>query len=622
MTMKLEQRIGFWGVFSIAVGAMISSGLFVLPALAFQKAGYRAILAYGLASILVIPALFSKAELSTAMPKSGGSYFFIHRSLGPLFGTFAGISGWFSLSLKSAFALLGIGIFLAPMVPNLGIFTVKGIAIFCVILFTAVNLLGSKESARFQIIFVIILLLLLSIYIVAGLVFPRPVPYSEGGQSFSILSFLSLTGMIFVSYGGLTKVASIAEEVNNPGRNIPLGMISAYIVVSLIYLLAIDVTYRNVATEILFSSEMPLSAGGAAVLGGFGFIALSIAGLLAFITTGNAGLLAASRSPFAMAEDNLIPRWFAKVDLKRKTPTFAVLLTSVFMISVLIFLDLENLVKVASTMKLILFALTSVSVIMIRALKLPSYRPVFTSPGFPWVQIIGVVVYLTLIPLMGLLPILVSLIFFAASVLWYLLYSKNRIRKDDNLIEIAGKAASDHVQSSGLQEELKNILMNRDGIIEDRFDLLIKDAPIIHIAKAIDQDELFTLISDKMASSLGIESSELLKLLLERENQSSTVISKGLAIPHVIIPGSKRFIISVYRIIPGVTFTSSEHPVQTVFFLAGSADERNFHLQALMAIAQIVQQPEFNRWWQNARNESDLRDILLLSERIRKGGRF
>lgn len=95
-------------IFCIASGAMISSGLFVLPGLAYSKAGPAIIFSYAIASILIIPAILFKTELSTAMPKAGGTYFFIDRSMGPLMGTIGGFAAWFSLAFKSAFALIGI----------------------------------------------------------------------------------------------------------------------------------------------------------------------------------------------------------------------------------------------------------------------------------------------------------------------------------------------------------------------------------------------------------------------------------------------------------------------------------------------------------------------------------
>ena len=137
---ELKREMGTLKVFSISTGAMISSGLFVLPAVVYLRAGPSIVLAYLLAAVLVIPAMFSKAELATAMPKSGGEFFFIQRSLGPVVGTFSGFASWFSLSLKSAFALVGIGVVLQPLVPALGTSVVKLIAVG----FT--NSIGEEES--------------------------------------------------------------------------------------------------------------------------------------------------------------------------------------------------------------------------------------------------------------------------------------------------------------------------------------------------------------------------------------------------------------------------------------------------------------------------------------------
>jgi len=107
MKHTLKKQLNLIDIFCVATGAMISSGLFILPGLAFNKAGPSVILSYIIAGILCIPTLLSNAELVTAMPKAGGDYYFIIRSLGPLVGTISGFLGWLALSLKSAFAIFG-----------------------------------------------------------------------------------------------------------------------------------------------------------------------------------------------------------------------------------------------------------------------------------------------------------------------------------------------------------------------------------------------------------------------------------------------------------------------------------------------------------------------------------
>ncbi|UCE74182.1 MAG: amino acid permease, partial [Methanomassiliicoccales archaeon] len=217
--MKLKKDLGLLEVFCISSGAMISSGLFVLPALAYSKAGPFVIFAYIIAAIMVIPTILSKAELVTAMPKTGGIFFFTDRSMGPAMGTLGGLAAWFSLAFKSAFALLGIGIFALLFNPGLSIFQIKIIAVVCVIFFMLVNLFGVKLAGRMQSYLVIVLLALLVLYVVVGIFFIdnvrfKPLPDQE---AVTLGSVFATAGLVFISFAGTTKITELAGEVKNPG---------------------------------------------------------------------------------------------------------------------------------------------------------------------------------------------------------------------------------------------------------------------------------------------------------------------------------------------------------------------------------------------------------------------
>jgi amino acid transporter/mannitol/fructose-specific phosphotransferase system IIA component (Ntr-type) len=574
-------------------------------------------LAYFLAAIFVIPALFSKAELATAMPKSGGVYFFINRSFGALFGTFAGFASWFSLSLKSAFALLGIGIILEPILPSFSTEMVKVIAILFTLFFTILNILSVGESGRFQVIFVFTLILLLVYYIFTGIQHVEIQRYADF-VPYGWKSVFTVTGLIFISFGGLTKVACVAEEIKNPTKTIPRGMFSAFFVVSILYVLVIFVTVGILGEGEFRNTLTPISLAASKYRGNIGFIVLAIAALLAFITTANAGLMAASRDPLAMSRDNLLPRFFSKVNMRFKTPVVSILLTSAFMIACITFLDLENLVKVASTMKLLLFTFVNLSVIIMRESRIVSYKPAFKTPLYPFPQIAGIIIYLFLIFEMGKLPLIITAGFFVMSLLWYFLYSKSRNQKQSALVHIVERITSKDIKTKTLSDELRDILIVRDKIVEDRFDRIIKDALIIDIEEKTDMDGLFNLLADNFSARFNVDRDKVFDLLKEREKDSTTVIHKGLAIPHIIIDGESLFDIIVVRSKKGIKFTELD-PVHMVFALAGTKDERNFHLKALMAIAQIVQNPDFSGMWVKVRSKSALRNLILLAERVRKG---
>ena len=126
---RLRKQLALVDIFVISAGAMISSGFFLLPGLAAAQAGSSVVLAYLLAGLLIIPAMLSQAELATAMPRAGGAYYYLDRTLGPLVGTIGGIGTWLALVLKSAFALIGMGAYVAlvvdlPLVPTAVAFAV------------------------------------------------------------------------------------------------------------------------------------------------------------------------------------------------------------------------------------------------------------------------------------------------------------------------------------------------------------------------------------------------------------------------------------------------------------------------------------------------------------------
>ena len=615
--MELKKEAGFLGVFCVATGTMISSGLFILPAIVFPKVGPAIFIAYFFSALLMIPAILSKSELATAMPKSGGSYFFIHRSLGAFVGTFAGFASWYSLSLKSAFALLGIGLLMEPLFFEASPELMKLFAVLMILFFTMINILGIRESSWFQVSLVLILITILSYFVLKGLHHidvNRYVPFKPHGWQ----SVFTVMGMIFISYGGLTKIASIAEEVKNPKINIPAGMFAAFVVTTSLYFLSMFVTVGLLDSLEFQETFNPISLAASKFHGSTGFIILTVAAILAFITTGNAGLLASSRIPLAMAEDNLIPSFFSKVNIKLKTPVISILITSIFMISVVVFLKLDSLVKVASTMMLILFFLVNLSVVLMRESKIASYKPSFKSPFYPYVQVTGMIVYILLIIEMGLLPFLITCGFVGFSVLWYYLYSKRRNLKQSALIQIVERITSKEIKSSVLTDELRDILFERDGIVEDKFDSIVKQATFIDIRKEINDEELFLRISDKFSKKFNLPKEDIFNLFREEEEKFDSVIYEGLAILNIVIEGESNFDIVIVRSKHGIEFGRGSPQVHIIFALAGTKDKRSFYLRALIAIAQVVQNKEFIKNWKKAHAIHDLKNLILLSERIRR----
>ncbi len=614
------RNIGFFGVFSVAAGAMISSGLFVLPGLAFSRTGSGVIIAYAIAGLMIVPAMFAQAELVSAMPKSGGTYFFIERSLGPLAGTVVGLLNWFSIALKSAFALIGIGATVVLVLPEMPesaeAWVIKGVATVGCIVFLLLNLAGAHESVKLQNILVIFLLLSIAGYVLWGAESAQ-VKHFEGFLSAGWGSVLGVAGMVFVSYGGLTAVASIAEEVKKPARNLTWGMFAAFMVVNLLYVAAIAITVGVLPAAQLSGSLAPIAQGAEVFSGKFGAVIIQLAALAAFVTTGNAGLLSSSRSPMAMSRDGLLPDWFGRVTAKSGVPANALFATAGVMLALILFLDIEDLVKTASTMMILLYIFVSAALLIMRRTKFQSYRPYFKSPGYPWVYIAAIIMYTILILEMGATPILLTMGFALVASIWYLSYLHKRINRESALAYLLKQTFGKEDQRQDIENELVRIALERDDKALDRFDRLVQKCWVIDLQESMSATDFFELLAGLHAINTGLVPSGLHKMFVERERNSSTVIAPGLAIPHLIIPGEGQFFLTMVRANKGIIFDELHKPVSHAFVLLGTEDQRNFHLKCLMNIAHIVQEPEFEERWEAARSVDELRDLIILTRKNR-----
>ena len=159
--------------------------------------------------------------------------------------------------------------------------------------------------------------------------------------------------------------------------------------------------------------------------------------------------------------------------------------------------------------------------------------------------------------------------------------------------------------------------------LESEFEPIItlldfNDIIVLDLEQSMQRDEFFSLVSEVLSKRLEIDKKKINDLLIKREEQTTTVIEKGLALPHIVEEGTKKFEVVMVRSKGGIIFAPDKEPVHIVFILAGSSDERNFHLRALMAIAQIVREPNFYKNWMWMRDEESLRMLVLSSTRKRE----
>ncbi len=611
--MKLKKGLGLLDVFSIATGAMISSGIFILPGLAFARSGPAVIVSYFLAGLFALIGIFSVIELSTALPKAGGDYYFITKSLGPFIGTVSGFLSWFALSLKSAFAIFGI----SGIIYYFTGFPVLISSVIVCLFFVILNSVGVKESARLQVTLVVGLLLILGLYLVFG--------FSKMNNTHffpfltqDINSVFVTAGFIFISFGGLLNVASVSEEVKNPKRNIPLGMILSVVTVTVMYTLLLIVTVGVLPAQEFSGSLTPLADAARNILGPTGFYIITIAALLAFVTTANAGIMSASRYPLALSRDNLLPKGISKVSRQFKTPVRSIAVTGILIILALL-IPLETLVEAASVVILTAYVMTNVAVLVLRESKLKNYRPSFKAPLYPYLQIAGILIFTFFIIDLGLEAIEISIAFLAAGAGVYLFYGRKNYKGEYALLHLLKRITDNRLSEHILESEFRNVLIERENIRQDKFDKLVKSAIILDVENTLEIKQLFEMIADNISDSihLPIDRNAIITHLERRQQDCNTAITPFIAVPHIIVEGSDHFFLMLIRCRNGIKFTSKENSVKAVFAFVGTKDDRIFHLRTLAAIATLVQKDSFEEKWLGAENIHYLRDMLLLSDRER-----
>lgn len=423
---KLERSLSLTSVIAISIGGMLGSGIFVLPGLAAAKTGSSLWLAYLLAAVCILPAALSKSELATAMPSSGGTYVYIERAFGPFFGTIAGIGLWLSLLFKSAFALVGFGAYLSILV-NIAPGLTKYVAVLFLILILFLNIMGVKKVGKVQIFIVSISLVTLAMILLFGLPRTSPEllePFFTSGK----MGLFSTVAFVYISYAGVTKVAAIAGEIKNPGTNLPRAMILSLLIMTLIYVSVAFVLVGNIPLETLATDINPIYTISK-LLGGnvIGYIAAGV-GIITLISMANSGVLAASRFPFAMAIDKLLPDFMGKIHPKYLTPVVTIIMTCFLMALVILFLDVEKIAKLASAFMVMMFILVNACVIVLRETSAQWYKPPYRSPLYPFVQLFGIFSGVALLVFLGLGPMLAILGIFLFGLVVYYLFGKNATR--------------------------------------------------------------------------------------------------------------------------------------------------------------------------------------------------
>jgi amino acid transporter/nucleotide-binding universal stress UspA family protein len=440
---ELAKDLGPLAALTIGVGTMIGAGIFVLPRTAISQAGSFAVVAFVLGGAIALLTAFSASELGTAMPKSGGAYYYVNHALGPLFGSVAGWANWLGLAFASAFYMVGFGQYIQQIfgltgtvgVGPIALDPVKIIALVGAVLFIAINYVGAKETGRLQNIIVIILVGILAVFTAYGALRADPANLPPAA---TFTDTMAVTGIIFVSYLGFVQITSVAEEIKNPGVNLPRAVIGSVLLVTVIY--ALVLVTMAAAVEEGFINALPTEQIAVVevarlLLGPAGAIAMLLGGLLATASSANASILASSRINFAMGRDGIVSESLNEIHPRFATPYRAIAITGALIVLFIAAGTVETLAAMGSVLHLVIYALLNVALIVMREADPSDYDPDYTIPLYPVVPILGALTALGLIVFIAPLVIALSAVLVAGAILWYFGYARSRATKQGVLSE-------------------------------------------------------------------------------------------------------------------------------------------------------------------------------------------
>ncbi|MFC7223635.1 APC family permease [Halalkalicoccus sp. GCM10025322] len=431
---ELERTLGLSGGLAIGIGTMIGAGIFVFPGLAAGRAGPAAAGSFAIGAIIALLVALPASELATAMPKSGGGYYFISRGLGAFAGAVVGLSLWFGLVFATAFYLVGFGFYAVDTLAEIGLAVGEGLVIPLALLFgagfTVLNVTGTENAAKLQNGIVALLLSILVVFLLygsldaIGLIGEPGAP--ETFAPFGPMPVLTTAALVFTSYLGFAQVATVAGEMQDPGRNLPLAMVGSVLVVGVLYVLTIFVATSAFGSARLAElGETAMVEVGRHFLGTAGALAIVFGGLLATMSSANASVLSTSRAIYAVSKDALLPRWASRINLRYGTPHVALGMAGGPVLVLVATGRVEILAEVASFLHLVMYGLICVALIALRRDEPEWYDPEFRVPGYPLVPALGALASFALIGFMQPASQVIGIAIMLLAAGWYLYYARD-----------------------------------------------------------------------------------------------------------------------------------------------------------------------------------------------------
>jgi basic amino acid/polyamine antiporter, APA family len=417
----LRRALGALDLTALGIGAIIGAGIFVMTGVGARQAGPGLIVSFIMAGVACTMAALCYAEFAAMIPVAGSAYSYSYATMGELVGWIigwdlvleyavgaaavaVGWSGYFRVILEGIGIRLPHAIAFAPGSEPGAIINLP--ALLIVLLISAVLYVGIRESARLNSIIVGIKLCAVTMVILVGMFFIRPHNWSP----FAPLGWSGISkgaAYIFFAYIGFDAVSTAAEEVVDPGRDLPRGILWSLFVCTALYI-AVAAVLTGMVPYGEIDKNAPLAS--AFVVRGLNFVGgvVSVGAVMGLTSVLLVLLLGQSRIFFAISRDGLLPRAFSRVHPRFLTPYIPTMITGATVGIAAALLPIQEIAELTNIGTLFAFVLVCLGVWILRYIDPDQHRP-FRTPFVPLVPIVGA---LSCLYLMASLPIVTWLRFF------------------------------------------------------------------------------------------------------------------------------------------------------------------------------------------------------------------
>jgi len=392
--MKLKRAVGLFEATFFGVGIIIGAGIYALIGPAAGMTGNSLWISFLIGAIIASFTGLSYCELSTMFPKAAAEYVYTRRAFGSRFIAF--LVGWL-LVLTGMISAATVSLGFAGYFKELfGVFTdivfsIVPVALLLIAVLSYINFKGIKESSRFNVFLVCIIIIGLLFVIFLGLPKFGNVNYLE--IPFGSKGIFSAAALIFFAYIGFEDIVNIAEETRNPRRILPRAIILAIVITTLLYILTALSAVSLADWKDLRTSAAPLAFAASQALGQKAFIFLALTALFATGSTVLIILVVTARMMYGMAREKSLPEFLALIHERTRTPWLAVFTAMIFSMAFVFFGDIKVVAHLTSLAAFVTFTTVNISLIWLRY-TMPKMKRAFRVPlnigNFPVIALLGV----------------------------------------------------------------------------------------------------------------------------------------------------------------------------------------------------------------------------------------